>query len=155
MITPGLTPPPLSATQRQALAQFFIQRRGLQFGVPNHAYATAVNKMHAMSAATSERKATEAAAISPNLAWSFIGPEPMNNEIANFGGVLFGPAFIATGRITALAIDPTVTPNRIFVGAANGGIWMSSDGGKTFTPIADSLPTQAIGAIALDTVNLA
>jgi hypothetical protein len=29
-------------------------------------------------------------------------------------------------------------------------VWMSNDGGITFTPIADALATQAVGGIALD-----
>jgi photosystem II stability/assembly factor-like uncharacterized protein len=38
----------------------------------------------------------------------------------------------------------------IFVGAASGGVWKSSDGGTTFDPIFDREPVQSIGAIALD-----
>ncbi len=38
--------------------------------------------------------------------------------------------------------------------AANGGIWKSADGGKTLIPIADHLPTLAMGAIAIDPANL-
>ena len=41
----------------------------------------------------------------------------------------------------------------MFVGAANGGVWLSTDSGAHFVPITDSLPTQAIGALAIDAVN--
>ena len=84
--------------------------------------------------------------------WQFIGPQPMLNALPNFGGPIPGATFNATGRISALAADPS-TPGRLFVGAANGGVWMSTDGGSTFTPIGDALPTQAIGALALDAVH--
>lgn len=89
----------------------------------------------------------------PALTWTFIGPQPMLGEGANFDGVLLGgPIANVTGRITALAVDPR-TPGLVFVGAATGGVWMSADGGASFVSIGDNLPTQAIGAIALDAVN--
>jgi hypothetical protein len=53
------------------------------------------------------------------------------------------------GRVSAVAADPT-TPGRLFVGAASGGVWMTTDGGNTFKPIFDTQPSLAIGAIALD-----
>lgn len=56
-----------------------------------------------------------------------------------------------SGRIAAVAArhekDGKVT---IFVGAASGGVWKSSDGGTSFDPIFDKEPVQSIGAIALD-----
>ena len=53
------------------------------------------------------------------------------------------------GRLNALAVDPQAE-GRIFVGAAGGGMWRSTDTGSTFIPISTGLPTQEIGAIALD-----
>ena len=50
----------------------------------------------------------------------------MLNALPNFGGVIVGAPFNATGRMSALAADPA-TPGRLFVGAANGGVWMSTD----------------------------
>ena len=88
------------------------------------------------------------AASSPQ--WNPIGPQPVANEIATFGGTPVGAALAsATGRITSIAIDPT-TQGRLFIGTAAGGVWMSVDGGATFTPIFDAQPTLAIGALALD-----
>jgi photosystem II stability/assembly factor-like uncharacterized protein len=59
-----------------------------------------------------------------------------------------------SGRISALAAvrrkDNTLT---IFVGAASGGVWKSTDGGTTFRPKFDKQPVQSIGAIALDPNN--
>ncbi|MBD5633785.1 MAG: sialidase [Candidatus Eremiobacteraeota bacterium] len=56
-----------------------------------------------------------------------------------------------SGRIAAIAgrreKDGKVT---LFVGAASGGVWKSSDGGTTFDPVFDKEPVQSIGAIALD-----
>ena len=44
-----------------------------------------------------------------------------------------------SGRISA--IDAVNTdPNIIYVGAATGGLWKSTSGGVTWTPLTDSLP---------------
>lgn len=56
------------------------------------------------------------------------------------------------GRVTGIAIHPT-NPDIIYITAANGGIWKSTDGGTTVLPIADDLPTLSMGAIAIDPSN--
>src|SRR5215510_1989605 len=142
---------PLLTEARVQRAQYWFSRRGLQFGVPPGAYDAAVTHMYKMKT----RPSGGMGAINPRWnvpTWDFIGPQPMLDVLPNFGGVIVGATFNATGRISAIAADPT-TPGRLFVGAANGGVWMSADGGSTFTPIGDALPTQAIGAIVLDPVN--
>ena len=44
--------------------------------------------------------------------------------------------------------DPT-DPNVVYVGSASGGLWKSTDGGDTWTPVTDSLPTLAVGAVCV------
>ncbi|MFO0589624.1 MAG: hypothetical protein U0441_18950 [Polyangiaceae bacterium] len=51
--------------------------------------------------------------------------------------------------MTAIAVNPTDTLT-IYVGTAVGGVWKSTDGGKTWTPMGDGAPSLAIGAIAVD-----
>jgi len=58
-----------------------------------------------------------------------------------------GPVNIA-GRILSLAFDPS-SPQTVYAGSASGGIWKTIDGGTTWTPLGDELPTLAVGAIAL------
>ncbi|MBU3699360.1 MAG: glycosyl hydrolase [Candidatus Kapabacteria bacterium] len=58
-----------------------------------------------------------------------------------------GPA-IMSGRVSDIAVVDTA-PKKIYVGAAGGGIWKSTNGGLTFTPIFDEYP-QSIGAIEID-----
>ncbi len=67
-----------------------------------------------------------------------------------------GPAPIAgnqnVGRISAVACSPT-DPNRYFVGGADGGVWRTTNGGQSWMPLTDQMPSSAIGAIAIDPTN--
>lgn len=58
-----------------------------------------------------------------------------------------GPA-VMSGRIADIAVVDTA-PRRFYVGAAGGGLWKTTTGGSTFTPVFDEY-TQSIGAITLD-----
>jgi hypothetical protein len=61
---------------------------------------------------------------------------------------LRGPVNVG-GRVTDVVGDPA-NANKFYVGAASGGVWKTTDGGATFTPIFDGLGTLSIGALALD-----
>jgi photosystem II stability/assembly factor-like uncharacterized protein len=67
-----------------------------------------------------------------------------------------GPAPIVNGgyvgRVSSLICSPT-DPRRYFVGAADGGVWRTLDGGASWTPLTDQMPTTAIGALAFDPTN--
>jgi hypothetical protein len=52
----------------------------------------------------------------------------------------------------AIAVDPT-NPNILYLGAAQGGVWRSLDGGQTWVNIFDSADSLAIGAIAIAPSN--
>lgn len=59
-----------------------------------------------------------------------------------------GPAMMS-GRISDFAHDPT-DPSRFFVAVASGGVWRTTDGGVTYTPVFDTQGSFSIGALAID-----
>src|SRR5579883_879842 len=84
--------------------------------------------------------------------WTSIGP-----TIAQYPAVLgrTGAAYVASGRISALAIENTCSRRhcRLYVGAAGGGIWRTNNAlsdSPRWTQISDRLPTNAIGSITID-----
>src|SRR5260370_15927328 len=78
--------------------------------------------------------------VTTDAAWTPLGPSPL--PINSLGA---GPF---SGRVTAVVVDPT-NPNKVYLGAAQGGVWRSIDGGVTWVPIFDSAQSLAIGALAL------
>lgn len=62
-----------------------------------------------------------------------------------------GPAGMS-GRITCIdAVESE--PDIIYVGAASGGVWKSTNGGTSWQPVGDSMPTMNIGALAIQQSN--
>jgi photosystem II stability/assembly factor-like uncharacterized protein len=59
-----------------------------------------------------------------------------------------GPASMS-GRVAAIdAVESN--PDIVYVGAATGGVWKSTNGGLSFTPVFDDQPVAAIGSIAIN-----
>lgn len=59
-----------------------------------------------------------------------------------------GPTNVG-GRTTSIVVDPADV-DRIWVGAAGGGVWFSGDGGASWTPQWHDEPSLNIGALCLD-----
>ncbi len=85
---------------------------------------------------------------SPGATWQLVGPAPMKNSY--LGGVKVD----VSGRVTALAVDPSDSSgNTVYLGAAQGGVWKTTNGGDSWTPLTDKQASLAIGAIALAPSN--
>lgn len=64
---------------------------------------------------------------------------------------LIGPKNVG-GRINAIAVHPT-DGQTLWVGAASGGVWKSTNRGSTWTPIMDFENAIWIGSLAVDPTN--
>jgi photosystem II stability/assembly factor-like uncharacterized protein len=77
------------------------------------------------------------------------GPQPTSTpEPLKFR--YMGPA--PAGRIASVSGVPG-DPSTYYLGSASGGVWKSTDGGQTFTPIFDDQNASAIGSIAVADSN--
>jgi photosystem II stability/assembly factor-like uncharacterized protein len=57
------------------------------------------------------------------------------------------------GGRTVAAVGVPEKPNLFYAGVNNGGIWKTTDAGRTWTPIFDGQPTGSIGALAVAPSN--
>ncbi|MBI3711627.1 MAG: PKD domain-containing protein [Burkholderiales bacterium] len=73
--------------------------------------------------------------------WVEMGPSAMNMAGWSFGKV--------SGRNNAITPHPT-DDNTVYFGAAAGGVWKTTNGGTSWTPVFDQVGTLPIGAITLD-----
>jgi hypothetical protein len=88
--------------------------------------------------------------------WQSIGPSKADDpNILTFSGA----EYFASGRVTALAIDPSCSTRRcrVWVGAAGGGVWGTdkalAGNGVNWTFISGSFGTNAIGTLTYDAPN--
>ena len=91
--------------------------------------ASAATLLIALSLPAGASAQAPAAAASQALEWRVVGP---------FRG----------GRTRAVTGIPG-QPETFLMGAVNGGVWKTTDYGRTWNPVFDAAPTQSIGAIAV------
>ncbi len=116
--------------------EFFYQKRAFPFArIPAGALARAQLQAASM-------RAFLQAAPPPisGTQWRSIGPE----------GIPISQGSI--GRLTAIAVHPT-DRNTIYIGGAQGGVWKTTNGGASWTPLTDRECSLAMGALAIDPVN--
>ncbi len=77
--------------------------------------------------------------------WQFIGPQATSS--------LF-PALFTSGRVTALAVNPN-NANNVYLGAADGGLWVTTDAGMTWTALTDFQPAAPAGVASIAVGSLA
>ena len=84
------------------------------------------------------------------VSWQLLGPQPLRIDAEQeFQGR--GPD---SGEVVDIAIDPTgATDQTIFIATNNGGVWKTVDGGATWQPKTDFMPSLCMGAIALDPID--
>lgn len=94
-----------------------------------------------------------------NWNWNQWSQYKQKNRSANEGQwISLGPVtypqlgYKGLGRVNAIAFHPT-DPNKIYIGAPSGGMWMSSDNGLSWISHTDSLPTLGVSSIIIDYSN--
>lgn len=73
--------------------------------------------------------------------WTSIGPSPVSDVTRTF-----------SGRVEALALDPR-NSNVLYAGAADGGIWKTTDAGVTWKSLTDFQNSLSTGSLELDPAN--
>lgn len=82
--------------------------------------------------------------------WIQVGPQPA----FPIEGINFQGNGAMSGEVLDVAIDPRNTSDDVIYSVTNdGGVWRSTDGGVTFEPKTDSMPSLSMGAIVLDPDN--
>ena len=73
------------------------------------------------------------------------------SDLSDLSFRLVGPA-LTSGRISDIAIHPT-NPDKWYLAAASGGVWMTENHGTTFSPIFDNYGSFSIGCLKIAPSN--
>ncbi|MCB1610146.1 MAG: hypothetical protein KDI71_24570, partial [Xanthomonadales bacterium] len=124
----------------QARAEWFYKQRAYPLDhIPLGARLKALAQTEKIAEVAGRAKA------SSGSLWTLVGPAGFNSNVAPSWGQM-------SGRVRALAIDPN-NSNRLLLGTATGGAWLSNDSGASWTPLTDGQPSLAVGAVAIDPNN--
>ena len=119
--------------------EYFRHRRAYPFKqAPRGARLKALHQMNQMLAA----EGGTSPYIVGATGWSQIGSRPISSP---WWGV-------NSGRVSALAVDPS-NSQTVFLGAADGGVWKTTNGGVNWTPATDQQASMSSGAIAIAPSN--
>ena len=120
-------------------SDWFVAQRAFPYGViPHERYLRALEQARVDRAALASpvgRRAGEFGVRAGGLAWQLAGP-------TNIGG-----------RVTAIASVTGGVP--VYIGAANGGVLKSEDGGASWASVFDATSIWSIGALAIDPADTA
>jgi photosystem II stability/assembly factor-like uncharacterized protein len=78
------------------------------------------------------------------LQWEPLGPKPIEYDYWSTGP--------ASGRVSAVLVDPR-DADVVYIAAAQGGVWKSTDAGSSWAPLTDHLSSLASGALCFDPRN--
>ncbi|MBI4850748.1 MAG: hypothetical protein HY819_02865 [Acidobacteria bacterium] len=125
-------------------ANWFHQQRAFPLNtIPSGVYQRAVEHVR------EKMRPKQLDQIEPKVvgnSWTPIGPDSIHSGQAatSFGNV--------SGRITSIAVC-CGNSNEIYIGAAQGGVWKTTNSGGQWKPLTDFEATLATGSIAIDPTN--
>ncbi len=125
-------PPPLSQSD-----QWFYAQRAYPSGtIPEDALGKAMLQRRVLEGKF--RPLGDPSVFEASSTWGLLGP----SSIVTAEGAV-------SGRVTAIATDSR-NPEAVYIGAAGGGVWRSTDGGVTWQSLGDNLLSLVSGSLALD-----
>ncbi len=122
-------------------SEYLAERRGLPYGSLVQPRTQALNVMARQEA----QQAARPTAATANQ-WTPVGPAPIPN------GQTTTRSDPVSGRTIAIAVHPT-NPDIVYVGTAYGGLYRTTNGGTSWTPLMDAADSLSIGAIAIAPSN--
>ena len=133
---------------KAATAEDDLTRSSIEYAAARVAPGTDVDP----GAFTAARLATTALPLVGG-AWSEVTSKPYDSDAQGYRDPVFsnsgGGAGLVSGRMSALAIDGAT----VWAGAADGGVWKSTDGGAHWTATFDGQSSLSVGAIAVNAAD--
>ncbi|HMT11262.1 MAG TPA: hypothetical protein PKA39_06520, partial [Ignavibacteria bacterium] len=114
---------------------FYEQRMYPNNYIPEDAYINAVKQRD-------EMRKNNGFVLSSASPWVSLGPT---------SGFYSSYSYIS-GRVTTARYNP-LNPSIIYIGAAFGGVWKSTNGGSNFFPTTDNTESMSSGSVVVDPVN--
>src|SRR5215470_7661094 len=122
-----------------------IMDRAEQFAAVRTAPGTKVSPAAFAAATAAARKLAHSSGR-----WQEVTHQPYNSDALGYRDPFWsnssGGAGLVSGRMTALAVNG----NAVFAGAADGGVWRSTDGGARWKPVFTQQNNLSIGAVAVN-----
>lgn len=78
------------------------------------------------------------------------GPAPRSGQAQGAQSADAPPNGTGAGEVQAIVPDPALGANTYLAGTANGGVWVTNNGGTTWTPLTDKQASLSVGSLALD-----
>lgn len=121
--------------------QYFYQQRAFpNNNIPAGALGRARADHARQFGALRDASSSAAASTFNQNQWRPVGPFPIATSLTT------------SGRINSIAVAPA-NPSILYIGAATGGVWKSSDGGASWLSQTDTQCSTAMGSIAIDPFN--
>jgi hypothetical protein len=91
-----------------------------------------------------------AAQVQVNQNFVPLGPSPSFGSITVVQSGDASPNGTVSGAVQAMVPDPALGSNTMFIASPNGGIWRTTNGGTTWSPLTDHQASLSIASLGLD-----